>query len=1004
MKRKGIIKIIMIILILLFSSIPVMESLTLQYGTRESKHVLTSYEPSHSPLDYYYNISKNSITKTFDFGEPVISNIYVDNHYFTKVTLGNTSLKTLKNDFSIPVKQIQILLPQNSKVSSIELSKITKKTVVSNQLITNDMLLSDGEDEEVIQPVTWSTTKNNESAEIPEENFESFGIGKLRGYTLLMVNVYPIQYNPKENELFFSSPINVTINLEEDNTQNQLYRNYSKDKELILEKIDNPSMIHHYHHESKPSSLPSGTYEYVLITTKELESSFKSFLKYKNEHLTARSVNLSFIESNFQGVDLQEKIREFIKSAYLNWQTEFVLLGGDVSVIPYRGLWGHAVDHNGDVLHDDRIPADIYYAGLDGSWDDDSDLIYGEDAGNSTSEEADFFAEVYVGRAPVENDAEIGTFTNKIITYETSEKPKSILLHQSGLNTRNNPDSTVIPERCAEWIPDSYLVKKLYQTEDTITPSLWMSSFADDNLIVEHTGNGEVDKYYLTWPTHTFSTFEGMSLLENNFFPIHTSVSCTSGAFDEEDCIAETLLLNPYGGASACLFNSRRGFTSLTNVHKYSGELVEQQFRLIFNAGVQHLGEAYQRSKQFFAPGAASDYAYRWCYYTLNLLGDPEMPVLETRQDYRNPTVFSVDDDYSSDTKGWNVNRFNSITDALSVASDWDIIQVNNGVYSGKITIDKSIQLIGEDKHSTILRGSIVRVFGNRIRISGFKITNDYSVPSLNQLIISNSNYITISDCIISNNNIGMYISNAGNVVIHNNEFMNNVKSVYSVVKNRDIYITDNSFSLKYDTSYGIYSQGYGRLIIKNNSFVSENDFYKFTCGIYSEVNTAIHSNSVKNFNIGIWLNYGEHLIENNVIMNNDHVGLYASLCSVKAYNNSINKNGNYFINYYPDFKPGGIIINGSSEYYCTIRDNTFSDNSGYGVYIEGLMGFKNDVTHNSFFDNARDARFENSLIVWQKNYWGRVRVLPKIIFGFYDIGFIIKIPMFQFDFGPAVS
>lgn len=1005
MKRTVVIKTTMVILVLLFSSVPIMQSSMIHYQNRESTSVLNLYESDSLERGYEYNISKQCISKTFIFREPVVRSIHVGGQYFTKVTLDNTSLKPVKNGFLIPVKQIQILIPQNTKVSSIELSKMTKKTVLSNQLITSDMLLSDKDIEEVIQPITWSTSMvDDRCSDLPEKNFEICGTGILRGYTFIMVNIYPIQYSANENELFFSSSLNVTINLEQDSIKNQLYRNLSKDKEMILEKIDNPFMVNYYYRESKTSTLPSGKYDYVLITTRELEPSFKSFLRYKNEHMDACSVNISFIESNFQGVDLQEKIREFIKSAYLNWQTEFVLLGGDVNVVPYRGLWGHAIDHNGDVLHDDRIPADIYYAGLDGSWDADADLIYGEDEGNSTAEEADFFAEVYVGRAPVENEAEIGTFTNKVITYETSEKPDGVLLHQSGLNTRNNPDSTVIPERCAEWIPDSYHVKRLYQTEEIITPSLWMSNFADDNLIVEHTGNGEVDKYYLTWPTHTFSTFESISLLENNFFPIHTSVSCNSGAFEEDDCIAETLLLNPYGGASACLFNSRRGFTSLTNVHKYSGELIEQQFRLIFDTRVQHLGEVYQRSKQFYAPGAASDYAYRWCYYTLNLLGDPEMPVHETRQDYRNPTVFTVDDDYSADTDGWNTNCFDSITDALSVASDWDIIQVNNGIYGGKITIDKSIQLIGEDKHATVLCGSIVRVSGNRIRISGFKITNDYTFPTLNQLIISNSNYITISDCIISNNNIGMYISNAGNVVIHNNEFLNNVKSVYSVVKNGDIYITDNSFSLKYDTSYGIFSQGYGRLIIKNNSFVSENDFYKFTCGIYSEINTEIRSNSIKNFNIGIWLNYGDHFIENNMITSNDHVGLYASLCSLNVYNNTINKNGNYFINYYPDFKPGGIIINGSSEYYCDIKDNTFTDNSGYGLYIDGLMGLKNNVARNSFINNARDARFENSLVVWQQNYWGRMKVLPKIIFGYYDTGFIIKIPMFQFDFDPAIS
>ncbi len=78
-------------------------------------------------------------------------------------------------------------------------------------------------------------------------------------------------------------------------------------------------------------------------------------------------------------------------------------MGGDDEIIPVRGVYafvGDTVDRN--------IPCDMYYGALDGSWDNDNDTIFGEGVfsegpeNGTAGEEADFFAEVYVGRATVD--------------------------------------------------------------------------------------------------------------------------------------------------------------------------------------------------------------------------------------------------------------------------------------------------------------------------------------------------------------------------------------------------------------------------------------------------------------------------------------------------------------------------------------------------------------------------------------------------------------------------
>jgi parallel beta-helix repeat protein len=682
-----------------------------------------------------------------------------------------------------------------------------------------------------------------------------------------------------------------------------------------------------------------------------------------------------------------------------------VLIGGDVDIVPYRGLWGEAIDHTGTILQDDGIPSDLYYAGLDDSWDLDDDNIYGEDSAHSIGDEADFFAEVYVGRAPVENKVEIGTFINKVISFETTEKPKKILLHQSGINTNNEPDSSVIPEQCAKWIPSTYEITKLYQLNETISSSTWMNHFSNNNLIVEHTGNGEFDQYYVSWPTQVFSSYESMSMLKNNFYPIHTSVACNSGGFDFEDSIAETLLLNPYGGASACLFNSRRGFTSNSNAHKYSGELIEEQFRYVFHESVDSIGKIHQLAKETYAVQSMMDPAYRWCFYTLNLLGDPEMPVLNTRSDYLNSNHFFVDDDFNADTPGWNVTHFDKIQKGIDAASDWDVIHVNNGYYNEFISIKKTIRLLGENKESTIIDGrngrAPLRITANRVTIQGFTIKNDAVSSDSCRIHIKNSNYITISDCIISDNQRGIYAVETTNLFIVNNKFQNNKQSIYCPMKIGTVYISNNEFSFKDEYSYGVLAEAVGEYIISNNSFSSLTDFNEFTCALFLTGKIEITSNVIHDCTIGIWLSNSEGTIEENILRKNDHIGVYATDSTLHFLNNVIEENGNNWITYYHDFEPGGIVLNGESADNCIIEMNTIENNKGYGLLLKGYFGRDNEIIKNDFIDNSINAFFRNSYCYWSNNFWDKQRVFPKIILGVYDSDMFLKIPLFNFDYFP---
>jgi len=271
-------------------------------------------------------------------------------------------------------------------------------------------------------------------------------------------------------------------------------------------------------------------------------------------------------------------------------------------------------------------------------------------------------AEVYVGRVPANTVQDVNNFTYKLIKFEASFKPRAVALHQSRFGYNNIPNSTAIPENCSKWITDnSYNIDKLYEENEVVTIGKWVDRFTKSYsdfllffnatrlnepwpLIILHTGHGSALGYILhkenfekttNWFVGYVKMFLGGEIEHEPFdiFPIHLSVSCSTGDFtyDGGRCLGEDFLLTEKAGASACIFHSNYSFYSSLNAHEYSGQFYERQFYQLFQNGIEQLGKINQFAKEDLKHLAANDTTYRWCYYTINLLGDPETPVLTKR-------------------------------------------------------------------------------------------------------------------------------------------------------------------------------------------------------------------------------------------------------------------------------------------------------------------------------------------------------------------------------------
>lgn len=619
------------------------------------------------------------------------------------------------------------------------------------------------------------------------------------------------------------------------------------------------------------------TYEYIIITSKEfVNSCFQLLISHKSQYINATIVTVDDIlinssfwvngtygdatnESNGNPYiqndeevtknydlfnDTTAKIRNFIRFAHHKLKTQYVLLGGDVELIPVKRLYVNISGWDAGLLFNRNIeawiPSDLYYGALDGTWNKDFDENFGE------MNEADLIAEVFIGRAPVDGKSDIATFVKKVISYETSIKPKDILLHQSNLTPFKKPDTSIIPEACAKLIPDSYKIHRLYQKNELITKEKWANSFKEpDKLLILHIGNGYFfgpteswyQLYYNIFGREKFSNSD-IGYLNNKFYPIHISISCMNGNFALTDCLAEELLLWSNGGPSACFFNSEVGCVKKENSLKYSGEYIERLFYEIFVNETKNLGRVNQFAKEYFAIASNEDPNYRWVYYETNLLGDPETPVFDIRTKLPTPEIY-VNDDAVPPYNGTIEHPFKYIQDGINASLDNEIVYVYNGTYMENVIIDKTIELIGENKNSTIIDGgeneNTITFKTNSSVISNFTILHNNTNKSKNDFVgiyiqqncWGNTIYNNI---IIKNGKSGITVNDSCRTMINNNIITLNgigicltkdINGLYqkSIVITCSNKIEYNEISL--NGLYGIYIKSVLNNYIRNNNFIN---------------------------------------------------------------------------------------------------------------------------------------------------------------------------------------
>jgi hypothetical protein len=370
----------------------------------------------------------------------------------------------------LPAKNFLIALPPGARVQSVEVKRMGAAQLPGTyQIIPTPPILplSDSPQyEQLVQKLRDEWQRNNKEVyssdqPYPDERGKLKASGTLRKYSYASVSFYPFTYHPKSGRLIYYDAAQIVINydlptpgsLEAEGIEEMMWDKLA-DKRASRLFVNYEEMAGLYQSTGSPLKSRQETQDYVIITTNELQGSIASsdFPAWKTAlGYNLRTVLITDTEIASQpGIDSAEKIRNFLRSYYIPWGAEYVLLVGDCETIPMRYCFPDPTNHSfypyDPYTYGGEVPTDYYYADLTDpdivSWDSDGDGFHGEYGQDSP----DFLAEVSIGRIPTTDTARITYTLNKLVTFEqNTEEWKHHALHAAAILFFENQDFSGYP-------------------------------------------------------------------------------------------------------------------------------------------------------------------------------------------------------------------------------------------------------------------------------------------------------------------------------------------------------------------------------------------------------------------------------------------------------------------------------------------------------------------------------------------------------------------------------
>lgn len=584
------------------------------------------------------NISENTLYLSYTFTTPLFTTSIINNKKIINVGIDDLPLSRDSNQPCLPVKPLRILLPQSTIIKTITVE-------TSDVILLHDEELSYIEiagtpkiinqysffNETIIKPYAKNLL-------YPSETYQNLGIQYYRGWAILHLNLFPVRILGETNTLFYYPEMSIKIETTK-GEYNNLFDN--EVKQDIVKIVDNLEMIDNYQILENCVFENTSSFEYVIITTEDLKNisgvsyTFDDLLNYRrNQGLNCTIKTVESIINEYNGVDVQEKIRNFIKDAYMNWGTRWVLIGGDVEKVPVRYLY----DIDGIQTDEEVVASDLYYQCLDGNYNYDGDGFWGEKNDGENGNPIDLYAEVYIGRAPVDDKNDVSSFVEKTLSYENSDWQNDNYLRKHlsvGETLWNGPggDGAGYAERCIDYCTDynqntngipsyKYSIIELYERDMVWDKYDFMNEINNGVNIINHVSHGSETQASL-------DISDISSLINTDKYAFFYSQACHAGSFDKiDECFAERWVNAPQSGGFAAIMNTGYGYGGTTNYDGADNRYAREFFNALFSPyeKISRLGQANQKSKEDNIWHINEVNMYH-VYYNKILFGDPYVEI-----------------------------------------------------------------------------------------------------------------------------------------------------------------------------------------------------------------------------------------------------------------------------------------------------------------------------------------------------------------------------------------
>lgn len=354
----------------------------------------------------------------------------------------------------------------------------------------------------------------------------------------------------------------------------------------------------------------------IIITNDSLATEFETLADRKTRRGTwTEIVTVESISTAYQGEDLQAKVRACIEYYYQNKHLEWVILGGDGSVVPFRFAYNNLRGPGVNFI------CDYYYACLDGDWNYDGDTLYGE-----VEDSVDLTPEVAVGRLPFSSAADVANYDAKLDAYESAD---SLYWQGNGLFL----GSRMFQDGDGEWMcqdllpffPADFDITEQYDGPGgTASLSNYFQAMNAGQSIVVKNGLADHDALYwlsLQGPVEPLRYMDVDTLGNHDKPSVIFSATCWNHMLDRDTSMANHYMNHPTGGAVAYIGTTYNDFVYRSHL------LAREFFDQLFGSGPKEIGALLNLGKQVIEPKSHYEGAHRHTIMGYTLSGDPQMHI-----------------------------------------------------------------------------------------------------------------------------------------------------------------------------------------------------------------------------------------------------------------------------------------------------------------------------------------------------------------------------------------